>query len=245
MSLLSNLTTDTNIKSETDSLGGSRARESGLYPLTVDMAYLTKASSEALALNLVLKDANGEVKSQLWMTSGKEKGCKNYYEDKDGNKQYLPGFNMANALCLLTVGKEISQMQTEQKLVKIYNYDAKSEVPTQVEVLVDLIGQPILVGLLKQVVDKNIKTDAGYVPSGETREENEIDKLFRASDRKTVTEIRSQAETAVFADQWAEKWTGKVKDKTSKTTGKAGAPKPAGLGAAAPGKPTSSLFGDN
>ena len=81
-----------------------------------------------------------------------------------------------------------------------------------------------------------------YQPTGETRDENEIDKFFRASDRKTTAEIRAQVEEAKFADTWLEKWQGKVKDKSSKTaaTGTPGAPRAAAPAAAK--KPATSLF---
>ena len=239
MSLLSQLSTDSNIADEKDSVGGgSRVRESGLYPMTVALAYLTKSKGESLALNLVLKDSAGEVKQQQWMTSGKEKGCKNFYE-KDGEKFYLPGFLQANALALLTLGKEISQLDTEPKVVNLYNFDAKAEVPTKVDMIMDLVGTEILVGLIKQTVDKNVKDATGnYVPSGETRDENEVDKMFRMKDRMTTAEIRAQAEEAVFHETWSTKWAGQTKDKSTKGAGTAGAPKPA----AAAGKPTSSLF---
>lgn len=61
-----------------------------------------------------------EVKSQLWMTSGTAKGCKNYYEDRNGTKQYLPGFLIANSIALLTVVAELSQLETETKVVNVY-----------------------------------------------------------------------------------------------------------------------------
>lgn len=240
MSLLSNLSTSNDIADEKDSVGGSRVRESGLYPMNISLAYLTKSNGGALALNLHLKDADGEVRQQLWVTSGDAKGNKNYYE-KDGVKNYLPGFNMANSLALLTVGKEISTLDTEDKVVNLYSFDAKAEVPTKVPMLMDLVGKEILVGLIKQTVDKNVKNDAGeYVASGETRDENEVDKFFRASDRKTTAEIRAQAEEAVFVNTWSEKWKGQTKDKSTKTAGTAGAPKAA---TPAAGKPTQSLFG--
>jgi len=242
MSLLSALATDESIATEKDSVGGSRVRESGLYPMTVAMAYLGKSSGGALSLNLTLKDGNGEVKQTFWMTSGTAKGCKNYYEDKQGAKQYLPGFLHANALALLTVGKEISQLDTETKVVNVYSPEAKAEVPTKVEVIMDLLNQEVLVGLIKQTVDKNIKDGAGnYVPSGETREENEVDKIFRAKDRMTTAEIRAQAPEATFVNIWDQKWTGKTKDKSTKTSGTAGAPRPAA--AAGNSRPTTSLFG--
>lgn len=243
MSLLSALATDESIATEKDSVGGgSRVRESGLYPMTVAMAYLGKSSGGALSLNLTLKDGNGEVKQTFWMTSGTAKGCKNYYEDKQGAKQYLPGFLHANALALLTVGKEISQLDTETKVVNVYSPEAKAEVPTKVEVIMDLLNQEVIVGLVKQTVDKNIKDGAGnYVPSGETREENEVDKIFRAKDRMTTAEIRAQAPEATFVNIWDQKWTGKTKDKSTKTSGTAGAPRPAA--AAGNSRPTTSLFG--
>ena len=246
MSLLSTLTTDDSIANERDSVGGNAPLESGLYPMKVNTAYINKAASGALGLVLHLTSEQGrDVRQTLWMTSGTAKGCKNYYEDKQGAKQYLPGFLAANALSLLTLGKNISELDTETKVINAYSSEAKAEVPTKVEMVMDLLGQEILVGLIKQTVDKTQKNDAGeYVPTGETREENEIDKFFRIKDKKTTAEILAQAQEASFYKTWDQKWTGKTRDRTSKNgaagAGVAGAPK------AAPGastKPKTSLFG--
>ena len=245
MSLLANLATDATIKNEKDSIGGSGPVDSGLYPFTVAMAYLNIASSGAMGLVLNLKTEDGkEVRQTLWMTSGTAKGGKNYYE-KDGEKHYLPGFIHANALCLLTVGKEISALETEDKVINVYSAEAKAEVPTKVKVFMDLLNQPIIAGMIKQTVDKTVKNDAGvYVPTGETREENEIDKFFRAKDRMTTAEIRAQADTATFIDSWDQKWTGKVKDRAKgAAAGVAGVPKNLGAAPAGTKKPTTSLFG--
>ena len=244
MNMLASLASDSSIANETDSVGGGSAPlESGLYGLSVSMAYITKSKGGAMGLVITLAGQDKrEVRQTLWMTSGTDKGCKNYYE-KDGEKHFLPGFNHANALCLLTVGKEISGMDTEQKVIKLYNPEAKAEVPTKVDVLTELIGKEILVGLLKQTVDKTKKNDAGvYEATGETRDENEIDKLFRASDRMTTAEIRAQATEAAFADTWEAKWTGKTRNKAkgvSANSGTFGAPKAT---SAATKKPANSLF---
>lgn len=247
MSLLANLTSDTSIASEKDSVGGSGPLDSGLYPVTVAMAHINKAASGALGLVLSLKTAdNKEIRQTLWMNSGTAKGGANFYIDKNGEKQYLPGFVHANALALLTTGKEISAMDTETKVIKLYSPEAKAEVPTKVEVLVDLLGKEILVGLIKQTVDKTKKNDAGvYEATGETRDENEIDKLFRAKDRMTTAEIRAQAEEASFVNTWVAKFTGTVKNKAKGAAGTAGAPKAAGSFGSAPStakKPATSLF---
>lgn len=245
MSILANLTTDSSIANEKDSIGGSRAIETGIYTFTIQHAYIGKSTGGAISLNLNLKtEDNKELKQQLWMTSGTAKGGKNFYTDKNGDKQYLPGFLMANSLCLLTVGKEISELDTEQKVIPLYNADAKAEVPTKVDMLMDLIGKEITAAVFKQTVDKTKKNEStgAYEPTGETREENEIDKFFRASDKKTTAEIRAQAEEASFIHTWEKKYAGQTRDKSngaSSANGTAGAPKAA---SGTTSKPTTSLF---
>ena len=250
MSILASLATDDSIQTERDSVGASFGPvDSGLYNMTVSLAYLKTAASGALALALELKsDAGQVVRQDFWMTSGTAKGGKNYYE-KDGEKRYLPGFTMANSLSLLTVGKEIGQLETETKVINLYSSEAKAEVPTKVEMFTDLLGKEVIAGVIRQTVDKNVKDGAGnYVPSGETRDENEVDKFFRMRDRMTTAEIRAQAESATFIDTWNEKWAGKVRNKAKGASGTAGAPKP-GNGPSVAGnsavtkKPTTSLFG--
>lgn len=248
MSLLANLASDSTIADEKDSVGGSGPLDSGIYKCTVAMARINKASSGALGLVLTLKTEDSkEIRQTLWMTSGTAKGCKNYYE-KDGEKHYLPGFIHANALALLSVGKEISQLDTETKVINLYSAEAKVEVPTKVEVVMDLLGQEIIAGIIKQTVDKTKKNEATgqYEATGETREENEIDKFFRAKDRMTTAEIRAQAEEATFINSWEQKWAGKVRDRAKgAAAGLPGVPKLGGVpsGATATKKPTTSLFG--
>lgn len=242
MSLLKTIKSDSSVENEKDSVGGGGVLESGLYPFKIVAAYVIKAASEAVGIVLNFENADKKrLRQTVYITSGKEKGCSNFYEDKKtGEKRYLPGFLMANSLALLTVGKEISDLDTEKRVVPVYNSEAKKEIPTEVDMIMELVGQEVLLGVLKQKVDKTTKDGAGkYVPTGETREENEIDKIFRASDRMTTAEIRGNAETAVFADTWSTKWAGVTKDKTSKVAGTPGMPKAAG----GTQKPATSLFG--
>lgn len=245
MSLLANLSTDESIANERDSVGGNNPLESGLYPCTIALAHIMKSQGGAIGMALTLKtEDDKELRQTLWMTSGTAKGAKNYYE-KDGKKNYLPGFLAANALCLLTEGKEVSAMETETKVINLYSPEAKAEVPTKAEVVMDLLGKEILVGVIKQVVDKTKKNEATgvYDPTGETREENEIDKFFRAKDRMTTAEIRAQAPEAIFVNTWEAKWTGKTKERAKgAASGNAGVPKLGGAPGASK-KPTTSLFG--
>jgi hypothetical protein len=236
---LANLKTDASIANEVDSVGsGFGPVESGLYNHTIKMAYLGVSAGGANKVTVHLADDSGkEIRQEFWVTSGTAKGGKNYYEDKDGNRKYLPGFEMANSLCLLTVGDELFTVAeaAEPKLIKLWNSTAKAEVPTEVPVLVTLLGKKIVSGVIRQIVDKNVKNDAGeYVPSGETRMENEVDKFFRDGTRLTTAEIRAGLTEATFADTWAKKWTGVDRNKASKDA------KPAAANSA--GKPSGSIF---
>ena len=252
MSLLGNLKDqDTgNVENETDSVGGGNGPlASGLYPGTVKMAYLGKSPGGALSLTLWLAtEAGREMRETFWVTSGDAKGNKKYYETKDGDRKFLPGYNMANSLCLLTVAKPIDDMDTEKKIVGIYNFQERKDINTEVEVLTDLIGQEIIAGVQLVHENKQVKNDNGmYVdsPDGAIREKNEIDKFFRAKDKLTTAEIRAQQDEPAFYNAWGAKWTDQVRDKVTKTAG--GAATPAFGGAAAPAggagaKPQKSLF---
>lgn len=244
MNMLASLATSDDIIEEKDTLGGgSGPLDTAVYAAKVTLAYIDKAASGAMSLVLHLKTDQGrDLRQTLWMTSGTAKGGKNYYTTKDGEKKYLPGFQLANSLCLLTIGKEISELETEPKVVSVYSFETKSELPTKVDMLTDLIGQEIYAAVFRQTVDKNVKDGNGnYVPSGDTRDENEIDKFFRARDKMTVTEIRAQAETATFMDAWAEKWTGKTRNKAKGAAGAGTAGVPAAVVQQA-SKPRQSLF---
>ena len=246
MSIFGNLGTDDSIQDEVDSVGGSRIFDTDVYDFTIDMAYAGESKGGAQSVTLHLKTEDGrELRSTQWISSGNAKGNKNFYETKDGSKKYLPGFLILQSLSLLTVGKEPKELVGEDKVIKLYDYEQKKEVPTTVPVITELLGQQFKGGVFRQIVDKTQDDGQGnYVPTGETREENELNKIFRASDSMTTAEIRAQAESAEFIETWLSKHKGQVRDKSSKDV------KPAKqsstFGAAAGGTsaaPTKSLFG--
>lgn len=245
MSLLNALKVTDKVEEDRDSLGGNSALETDAYLATVTLAYIKKSEGGAMGLFLHFKTADGkDIRSNQYMTSGSAKGGLPYYIDKEGKKQYLPGFNIANALALLTVGKEISELDTEEKTVKLYSSEAKAEIPQQVQVVTALMGQEIIIGLVKQTVDKTKKNESTkeYEATGETRDENEIDKLFRASDKMTKAEISAGATEPGFYTAWLEKNKGVTRNKVKGASGTSGAPK-AGGAAGGTQKPKTSLFG--
>lgn len=244
--MFDNLKEDSSIEQEKDRIGGGTyLLDSGVYDMVIDMAYIDTSKGGATSVNMHFKGQNGEnLRQQFWVTSGKAKGCKNYYLDKDGKKQYLPGFNQANSISKLATGKPLAELDHATKTIKVYDFAARKEQPVDKEVLTELLGQPITLGVIRQTVDKNVKNAAGdYVASGETRDENEIDKAFRTSDKLTNAEIQAGETTPVFYDKWKEKNTGETRNK---------AKGPAAIDAAIPAigsgtpdtTPPKSLFGN-
>jgi hypothetical protein len=248
MSALGNLNTASDVKEDVDSLGGNGPWESGLYPVKVAMAFLRKSAGGAQSVVLHLNDEAGrELRQTLWIASGDAKGNKTYYETKDGEKKNLPGFTTFRQLCLMTINKDPQAanhgIEVEEKVIKLWDREASAEVPTTVDCLVELLGQEIIAGVLKQVVNKNVQDDNGkYVPSGETREENEIDKFFHAATRMTLAEATGGKTEGEFIDNWDQKFTGTVKDRsTGATAPTSGGARPAAAAGTPPVR--QSLFG--
>lgn len=239
--MFAQLAVDESIEQPKDSVGGSFTHESGIYPQKVIMAYYTESKGGAIGVVLHTGNPNGqEFKETIYVTSGKQKGQKNYYE-KDGVRHLLPGFDLYQSLCQLTAGKAPAQMVTEKKIVKVWDNTQKKEVPTEVDVIMELLDQEVYVATLKVIEDKTKPDGQGnYIPTGETREVNTIDKFFRASDKMTYAEsINPDMTEAEFFGVWETKNKGRTVDKSTKSAGTPGAPM-----AAAASKPaaTQSLF---
>lgn len=209
----------------TDYIGGRGPLDTGVYDATVKMAYLVNSQSSAAKGALVIFDVNGqEVRETFWATN---KEGKNTYEDKKTKEtRYQDGFVKLDDLALLTTGKGILQQDAEEKLVKVYNFTERKELPENKNVLVDLIGKDVRIALVRQTVNKQSKGDDGvYVKTVETRDENVIEKFISAKTGKTVAETLEEKE-ATYVTEWAKKNEGKTRDRTSKDVGAgtAGAP---------------------
>jgi hypothetical protein len=160
----------------------------------------------------------------------------------------LPGFTIVDDLCLVTTNKPLAQQPTEEKVMNIYDADAKKELPKSVPMLVDLLGKKVTFGILKEVRNKQVKNGAGeYVDTDETREENVTDKVFHFPSNLTVVEAGNGTQTAIFHPAWVEKNQGVTRDRTNKDAtgqkGRAGRPNGAPPKASNTAPKTASLFG--
>jgi hypothetical protein len=199
--------------------GGSYTLESGVYDMKISAAFLTKSDGGATALTVHMDtiDGKGSIREAIWITSGDKKGNKPYYLTKDGEKKPLPGYTLADSLTKLTVATDLAKMDKEDKAMNLYNPELKKEALTKVNMLTALVNKEVKVGIIKSKVDKSTKSASGeYVPTGETREVNSIDKFFRARDGLTVAEIKAGVTEATFINSWIEKNAGVTKDKSTK-----------------------------
>lgn len=237
--MFNQIQTASDVQQEKDVLGGVRVVDTDVYPATIKLAYAGKSKGGALSLTIHADIGGTELRHTFWVTN---KQGQNFYE-KNGKKDFLPGWNAANGICLLIANKELTQLTPETKTVKLWDFDAKAEVPTQVEAMTELHGGQVLLAVQKQLVDVNQETAPGsgvYVPSGKTREQNEIDKVFFIDDGRTVTEIRNNTPTAEFKEKWLAANKGKVFDRTDKKAGASAGMPGANAGAS---RPANSLFG--
>ena len=237
MSLMDSVTEDKNVVDDGDRIGGFQIWPSGLYKTKIDEAFMTVSNEGAIGLAVTLKNDKGNIYKEIFWVVGK-KG-KTYWE-RDGVRHNIPGFDRAKHLCLLTTGKTLKELEdtVEVKIINERNRDTSEMGQKKVDMVMGLLDQEINVGIIANIVDKNIKDDKGnWVPSGETREQNEIDKFFDSETNLTYSEIKAGKTEPDFAAEWANNWNGKTKNKARGLPGTGNAP---ATGGAKPA--TKSLF---
>ena len=247
MSIFGNLTNE-GLEETTDRLGGFQIRATDIYPATIKAAYAGQSAGGARNVTVIAELPDGEYSETIYVTN--KKGENWFLNQNDKSKKVpLPGFTTIDDICLVTTGKSLAEQDTEEKVVKIYDFDERKELPKAVQMLVDLIGQPLFLGIVQQTVDKNQKNESTgeYEPTGETRDENVIEKVFHDPSKMTVVEARNGATEPVFFEKWLSKNKGNVRNKAKCADGNGAQSGRPGGGAPQSGnggqKKTSSLFG--
>lgn len=233
MSIFKNLNSDGLEESEDRLGGGTPALDTDVYTMKITMAYAGQSAGGARNVTVQGKIKDGPDYSEtIYITNKKGE---NYFLNKEDKtkKVPLPGFTTIDDLCLVATGESLENQPTEEKLVKQWDYEEKKELPKAAHVLVDLIGKEVGVAIVKSTVDVSKKDDAGnYIPTGKTRDENTIEKVYDLDSKLTVAEARKGLETGVFIDAWAERNKGQTRDKTAKNDNQAGKSGRPGSGAA-------------
>ena len=185
--------------------GGYYVPESGVYQYTVTKAYLDESAKGSMFLGLELTSAEHTFNHSLYFTTNKQNGQEVFYKTKDGKKKYLPSFLLVDSLCQLLTEKDFGDQDVEEKLIKLYDKAAGKEVGKKREVLVDLLGKDILVGVIKSL------EDSYRDPSKEVTRLS-IDKFFDVDSKLTAQEIENDMEKPDFYEKWIDKNKGVTKD---------------------------------
>ncbi len=240
----------TGVEKAKDVLGGSFVKESDIYDATIKYAYGFKSKGEALGIHFEFELADGStIRQQVYYTSGKDKGQK-VYSEKDGIRKPLAGFTVCDNIAKIVTGKPLAAQgdSVEKKQVMAYDFDDKKEKLKAVDMVMSLVGGKVKLGLIKQTVDINEEKSPGnWVPSGKTRDENEINTVFHPEKLLTVAEAENGATEAAFHDAWLAQNKGKTKvkakgAKAGEGGGTSGRPQAGGASAAA-GSERPNLFG--
>lgn len=201
---------------EKDSLGGSFVRATGLYPATIASMYLgnsTSSNSVSVTVNFDL-DGGSKYRETVWITN--QQGDNFYIDKKTGEKKYLPGFDLINSLAFVATGKEIGEVELEDKVVMLYNYELKKEIPTEVKMFTGAIGADVQLGLISVKAFKQVKNAATnkYEDTTEVKTSNEIHKVFSAAGY-TNLEMKAKAEAPAFVTEWTKQFNHEyIKDAT-------------------------------
>lgn len=179
-----------NEKVEDDFIPGTGLFDTDIYAGTIKTVYIGKAAnSQAVSVNFII-DINGkELRETIWTTN--RDGGVTYKDKKTGDEKNLPGFNQVNSACMLIAGKELGEMDVEELTVKIYDFDAKKELPQAVDCFPEFHGEKCHVAVQRVTVDKQKKNEASgeYENTGETRDQNTIIKFFPADKLVTISEV--------------------------------------------------------
>lgn len=246
MNMFNNLSTE-GMEEAPDVIGGDyQPLPTDIYDATVKLAYAGESSGGAKNVTVIL-DVNGtEVRETLYVT--KKTGENFYVNSKTKQKRPMAGFTLMDDLCLFATEAPLSAAKIEEKVIKIYDFEARKEVNKPMPVLVDLLGTPIKVAIQREIVDKTKQGDDGqYHPTGETRAQNAIVKFMHPETGRTVNEYKHEIEEPTFMTGWKERWAGKdrnrAKGNSSNNSGSSGSGRPGGSGGGNDKPAAKSLFG--
>jgi hypothetical protein len=213
MSIFSGLTQE-GLEETQDRLGGFQPLETDAYDLEIKVAYAGQSEGGARNVTIVGDIDGREYRETIYVTN--KKGENFFLNQNDNTKKVpLPGFTVVDDICLVTTEKPLAEQATEEKVVKIYDFEQRKEIPTSVPVLVDLVGKMVTLGIGQQLVNKNVKNQSTgkYEPTADTRVENVIEKVFHHGTKMTVVEARNGKTEAEFYPLWVERNKGQQRDR--------------------------------
>ena len=228
-----------------DVLGGGKFNvpKTGLHTAIIKAAYSTKSSGGATAMNFIFNLEDGTVFRETIYVTNKQGEI--HYLSKDGkNKKIpLPGYTTANDIAMLSTGHDLTSQNFEEKVISLYDYDAKKEVPTKVLMATEMLDKTVTLGLRKSIEDKTVKQGNDWVPNGQTFEKATINKVFHKDSGRTLREFLDGEAEGKFIKDWEEANKSDRVFNNAKGAGTVGTPSGGGSATGGGNKPRENLFG--
>ena len=219
MSLLSAVKAQNVVTNEQDSLGGFTV-PTNTYQAVLRIAYMDKSARGALSVNLDFEIlANGKGRRYLETIYISDASGSVTRKDKDGNTVPTFGYEKVDSICKAALGKSLAELdEAVMKKVKV----GKDKVDDR-EVLMELNDAKLILGISEQIENKSVKNEStgNWDPVAETRETNQISKVFDVDGLTTVERVAKQDEPK-FMNDWVARFAGKRVDKTKKIAGAVG-----------------------
>lgn len=240
--IFANLKTDGLEKAE-DRLGGFNVKPTDLYTGKIKALFKGEAASGAQNFTLIVDLSGQEYRETIYVTN--KKGENFFLNKQDTTKKVpLPGFTIINDICLVTTGAPLAEQAGEEKVVNVYDPEQKKEVPKSVPMVTGVLGLEVSLAIVNKLENKQEKDGSGnYHDIADTREVNNIEKVFHTESKMTVYEAEQGKTAGEFWDLWVEKNKGVQRDARKIKDGSAGKPgTPPVAGGSSPA-PRTSLFG--
>lgn len=125
------------------------------------------------------------------------------YTQKPGEEPKLTyGFNTATRIMMMFANKTLEDAANNMsdKIVEIFNFEARKGVPTTVNVFNDTVGKEAWVGLTRKIVNKKQLVDGAYVPLPERKQEAVLSTMATVSTGQTYTELLANEPPAKFQE---------------------------------------------
>lgn len=192
---------------------GSSLLETGLYQATVKHVYITQSKSGTGVANVILTVDNKDIKVEpLYISYADTKS-----PVRDG--KVIPGFITINALSEIVTGKPFSEVvnNAQKKALMLYDFETKTDKPTEVPVVVELSGKKVGVGITKLHKHKRKEVNGKWYPTTDMFHVNEIHRFYDVTTGQTASEKKKNAE-ASYGKNWLEKNKGVTKVEPVKDT---------------------------
>lgn len=223
MSLFSDLNND-GLEESQDRLGGYQPLTSNIYTGKLKAFYAGESKGGAKSITVILDHDGKEYRETVYITNKKGE---NFFLNKDDKtkKVPMPGFTVADDICLAATGHPLAAQDFEEKVMNIWDPEARKELPKSVQMATDVLGKEVSLGIVKELQNKSELKGNEYVPVADTVERNVINKVFHTESKMTMAEARQGMEAGEFWDKWLERNKDTVVDRRTIKDGQGGGSK--------------------